>query len=324
VLAYIFRRLLQAIPLLLGVATIMFLLLQLAPGDPISAMAGEYPASDAYVEAMNEKYGFDDPVIVQYWNYITTVATGDLGYSFSNQQPVVDVIRDRVWPTFLLSSTALIFGSVVGVGIGLIAGTSRRRWLDHSVTGGAVALLSIPVFWFAQMLVLLFALQLQWLPVQGMKTARADYTGWANVWDVTRHLILPAFALALGTIGALTRIVRTTVTESLGAPFIETARAKGLSRNDIIRSHVLRNSLLPAVTVIGYSIGFLLSGAVLIETVFGWPGMGLQLNRAIENRDNQVVIGILLFVSLAVVIANLLTDIVYWFVDPRIRRSAGA
>ncbi len=323
-LAYIFRRLLQAIPLLLGVATVMFVLLQVAPGDPISAMAGEYPASDAYVELMNEKYGFDEPVIVQYWNYMTAVLRGDLGYSFSNQEAVLDVILSRLWPTFLLSATALIFGSVVGIAVGLTAGTSRSRWLDHGVTGGAVALLSIPVFWFAQMLVLLFSIRLGWLPVQGMKTARANYTGWDNVKDVAQHLVLPAFALALGTIGALARIVRTTVTESLGSPFIETARAKGLSRREIIRSHVLRNSLLPAVTVIGYSVGFLLSGAVLIETVFGWPGMGLLLNRSISDRDNQVVIGILLVVSMAVVVANLLTDIVYSFVDPRIRRTGGA
>ena len=323
-LAYTFRRLLQAIPLLLGVATVMFVLLQVAPGDPISAMAGEYPASDAYVELLNEKYGFDDPVIVQYFNYMKAVLTGDLGYSFSNNEAVLDVILSRVWPTFLLSATALIFGSIVGIAVGLTAGTSRSRWLDHGVTGGAVALLSIPVFWFAQMLVLLFSLRLGWLPVQGMKTARANYSGWDNVKDVAQHLVLPAFALSLGTIGALARIVRTTVTESLGAPFIETARAKGLTRREIIRSHVLRNSLLPAVTVIGYSVGFLLSGAVLIETVFGWPGMGLLLNRSISDRDNQVVIGILLVISLAVVVANLVTDIVYSFVDPRIRRTGGA
>lgn len=322
-LEFIIKRLLHAIPLLLGVATLAFVMLQVAPGDPITAMTGEFPASDEYVRQLNEKFGLDKPVVVQYGNYIASVAQGDLGYSFANRQPVGELILSRVWPTFLLSATALSFGSAVGITVGLLAGTSRSRSFDHLVTGGAVASLSIPAFWFAQLLVLLFALRLGWVPVQGMRTARVNYTGWANAADVAKHLVLPALAMSLHTIGLLARVVRTSVIESLGAPFIETARAKGLSRRDIIRSHVVRNSLLPAVTVIGYSMGFLLAGAVLIETVFGWPGMGQLLSRSIRNRDNQVVIGILLTVAVVVVIANLITDIVYRFIDPRIRRAGG-
>ncbi|SEE70094.1 ABC transporter permease [Jiangella alba] len=318
------RRLLHAVPLLFGVVTLMFFLLQLAPGDPIQALIGDYPATPEYIAQVTEAYGLDQPLLVRYWEYLQQIFTLNLGESLAGRVPVADLIADRLGNTLILTITAMTFAAIVGVAVGVWAGVSRSRALDHLVTGVAVGSLSIPMFWLGQMLVLVFAIKLSVLPSQGMYSTRSTAEGLDRLPDLLTHLLLPALVLAMREIGVVARIVRTSVHDVLTLPYVETARAKGFSRATIIRRHVVRNSLLPAVTVIGYNFGFVLAGSVLVETVFGWPGMGQLLYESIRNRDNAVTIGIVLLIAVAVVVVNLITDLVYGLVDPRIRVGAGA
>lgn len=313
------RRLLHSVPLLLGVVTLMFFLLQLAPGDPLTAMIGDYPATEEYKRRISEAYGLDKPLLMRYWLYLTQIVQLNLGDSLATRVPVMELILDRLPATLVLTVTAMVLAAIVGILIGLWAGTSRRNLTDRGVTGFAVAAMSVPNFWLGQLLILGFALLLGWLPSQGMVTARTNLTGFASFLDFLSHLILPVIVLAMREIGVIARMVRSSVHETLAMPHIETARAKGVPRSLIIRGHVLRNSLMPAITVIGYNFGFVLAGSVLIETVFGWPGMGQLLYDSIRSRDSQVTMGIVLLIAVVVIIVNLITDIVYAVVDPRIR-----
>ncbi len=318
-LRYVAHRLLHAVPLLFGVITLVFFLLQLAPGDPIQALVGDYPASPEYIAQVTEQYGLDQPLLVRYWHYLQQVLTLDLGESLANRVPVAELIVDRLGNTLVLTVTAMVLASVIGIGLGVWAGVSRSSLLDHLVTGTAVGSLSIPMFWLGQLMILIFAINLQLLPSQGMYSTRSTATGFARFSDLLAHLLLPVLVLAMREIGVVSRIVRTSVHETLTKPYVETAQAKGMSRRQIIRKHVVRNSLLPAITVIGYNFGFVLAGSVLVETVFGWPGMGQLLYESIRNRDNAVTIGIVLLIAVVVVVVNLITDLVYGLVDPRIR-----
>ncbi|MFC0529180.1 ABC transporter permease [Phytohabitans kaempferiae] len=316
---FVLRRLLLAVPLALGVVTLMFILLELAPGDPVQAMLGDYPATPEYIAQLRAEYGLDKSLPERYLAYLGNVFTGDLGYSYSNRQEVSVLIGDRLGATLLLTLTGLTFAALVALLLGTWAGTSKRPFADHLITGGAVAAFSIPAFWLGQLLLIVFAVELGWLPVSGMTSVRSNFTGLAHVRDVALHLLLPVIALSMREIGAVSRIARTSVKDVLSRNHILTAQAKGLSRRAVIRGHVTRNALLPTLTVIGYSFGFALSGSVLIETVFGWPGMGRLLYQSIVNHDNQVVIGVVLAIAAAVLLANLITDILYAVVDPRIR-----
>lgn len=321
-LAFTTRRLLQGIPLLFGVVTLMFFLLQLAPGDPITAIIGDYPASPAYIEQITEQYRLDDPIWVRYWSYISQVFTLNLGTSLATHTPVLELIFDRLGNTLLLTVTAMVVAAALGLALGVFAGVSRSSVWDHLVTGTAVGSISIPAFWLGQILILIFAINFGLLPAQGMQSIRGNLEGWDHIVDVARHMILPVLCLAMREIGVIARIVRTSVHEVLNTSYVEVARAKGFTRKRIIRRHVIRNALLPAVTVIGYNFGFVLAGSVLVETVFGWPGMGQLLYESIRNRDNAVTIGIVLLIAVVVVVVNLITDIVYGLIDPRIRAGA--
>lgn len=321
---YVVRRILHGIPLILGVVTLVFFLLQLAPGDPIQALIGDYPATPAYIAQVTKEYGLDQPLYVQYLHYIWQIVTLDLGQSLAFRVPVAELIAERLGNTLILTVTALTFAAVVGIALGVWAGVSRSRLLDNVVTATAVGSLSIPMFWLGQIAILVVAIQLGWLPSQGMYSIRSDAQGWARFSDLLAHLVLPALVLAMREIGVVSRIVRTSVHDTLTMPFVETARAKGFARSVIIKRHVVRNSLLPAITVIGYNFGFVLAGSVLVETVFGWPGMGQLLYESIKNRDNAVTIGIVLLIAVVVVVVNLVTDLVYGLVDPRIRVGSTA
>ena len=316
---FVLRRLLHGIPLVFGVVTLVFFLLEIAPGSPLQALIGDYPATPAYIEQVTERYGLDDPLPVRYWHYLTQVFTLDLGQSLANRLPVTELIGDRLGNTLILTGTAMVIAAVVGISLGVWAGVSRSRVIDHLVTGTAVGSLSIPMFWLGQIAILLFAIQLGLMPSQGMYSIRSSAEGLDRFGDLLLHLTMPALVLAMREIGVVSRIVRTSVHETLTMPYVETARAKGFSRQRIIRRHVVRNSLMPAITVIGYNVGFVLAGSVLIETVFGWPGMGQLLYESIRNRDNAVTIGIVLLIAVVVVVVNLVTDLVYGLVDPRIR-----
>lgn len=318
---YVLGRFFQAFPLLLGVVTIVFVLIHLAPGDPVLALVGDFPAPEEYVRKVREEFGLDRPLIEQYVRYVGNLARGEFGYSFVQRRPVLQVIGERAAATGLLTGTALVVATLLGVGLGLIAARRPSTVLDATVSGAAVIGFSVPVFWVGQLLILLFAVTLGWLPAQGMVSLRVGPTGWDRVLDVASHLVLPATALALRLVAMTTRLTRASLLEVLGQEFIRTAEAKGAGPRRVLGRHALPNALLPLVTFVGYNLGFLLAGSALIETVFGWPGVGRLLYDSVFTRDYPVLLGIFLTVSLSVVLANLLTDLLYAYLDPRIRHA---
>lgn len=318
---YVLGRFFQAFPLLLGVVTIVFVLIHLAPGDPVLALVGDFPAPEEYVRKVREEFGLNRPLIEQYVRYVGNLARGEFGYSFVQRRPVLQVIGERAAATALLTGTALVVATLLGVGLGLIAARRPSTVLDATVSGAAVVGFSVPVFWIGQLLILLFAVTLGWLPAQGMVSLRVGPTGWDRVLDVASHLVLPATALALRLVAMTTRLTRASLLEVLGQEFIRTAEAKGAGPRRVLGRHALPNALLPLVTFVGYNLGFLLAGSALIETVFGWPGVGRLLYDSVFTRDYPVLLGIFLTVSLSVVLANLLTDLLYAYLDPRIRHA---
>ena len=320
-LGFIVRRLLHAVPLLLAVVVLNFLLIAFTPGDPITLLVGDFPAPPEYLERMRREYGLDQPVWVQLWHYLVKVAQADFGYSFAAQQPVAPLILDRVGATLLLTGSALLFASVGGVLLGILAARARGGWLDASVQTGASAGYAIPDFWLGQILILTFAIGLGWLPSQGNQPIRGLAPGLDGLLEQLRYLLLPAFALSLRYLTLITRITRAAMLEVMNADYILAARSRGASERTVILVHALRNAAAPVITVIGYNIGFLLAGSALIEAVFAWPGIGRLLFESISKRDYPVMLAILLMVSATVVLANLLTDIVHRLIDPRVERQ---
>lgn len=321
-LQFIIRRLLHAVPLLLAVVVLNFLLIALTPGDPITLLVGDFPAPPEYLEKMRSEYGLDQPIWVQLGHYLAKVAQGDLGYSFSAQQPVAPLILDRVGATLTLTVTALALASVGGIVFGVMAARLRGGTVDSGIQTMASAGYSIPDFWLGQLLILVFAIWLGWLPSQGNQPIRGLPEGfWASTLEQLRYLILPAFALSLRYLTLITRITRAAMLEVMHADFILASRARGASEWTVIMVHALRNAAAPVITVIGYNVGFILAGSALIEAVFAWPGIGRLLFESISKRDYPVMLAILLMVSATVVVANLVTDIVHRLIDPRIERQ---
>jgi len=315
---YMVRRLLQAVPLVFGILVITFTLIHLAPGDPLIFLAGEGGSASFYAE-MRARYGLDQPLIAQLGHYFVATLHGDFGYSFVYQQPVFRVILGRLPATLLLMGAAIALSSVVGLLMGLITALRPRSPLDHGITVFTLTTYAMPVFWLGQLLVLLFAVRLNLLPVQGMVTAREDYTGVDHVLDVARHLALPALTLALPQLALTARLTRTSLREALAEDFITVARAKGLSERIVLWRHAFRNALLPIVTVTGGHISVVLTGAALTETIFAWPGIGRLLLDAALKRDYPLLMAIFMLVSATVIVVNLLTDLVYTMLDPRVR-----
>jgi peptide/nickel transport system permease protein len=321
VAGFILRRLLHAIPLLLAVVVLNFLLIAFTPGDPITLLVGDFPAPPEYVAQMRRDFGLDQPVWMQLLHYLGKVARGDFGYSFANQQPVSALIVERLGATLELTLTALAFASVVGVVLGIAAARARGGVADTAIQGVSSAGYSIPDFWLGQLLILAFAIGLGWLPSQGNNPVRGVAPGFDGFAEHLRYLILPAFALSLRYLALITRITRAAMLEVMGADFILAARARGASEWKVVVGHALRNAAAPVLMVIGYNVGFVLAGSALIEAVFAWPGIGRLLYESISKRDYPVMLAILLMVSATVVIANLVTDIVHRMIDPRIERS---
>lgn len=315
---YVALRIAQVVPTALGVVVLGFALLHLAPGDPVLALAGD-SGDEAYFAAMRERFGLDEPLPVQLWVYLTAVASGDLGTSFVQGRPVLDLILERLPATLLLASTALVLSTFGGVLTGAVSAARRGRPLDAALNGASLGLYAAPVFWIGQLAILLFALRLGWFPVQGMTIPRVSLEGWAHVRDVAHHLVLPATVLASQQLAAVSRLTRAGVIEELTSDHVRTARAKGVSEPVVLLRHALRRPLLPVLTVIGGRVGHLVAGTVVIETVFGWPGIGRLLLGAVSARDIPVVLGVFLLVGLTVVVANLLTDLSYTWLDPRVR-----
>lgn len=317
--SYIARRLLQAIPLLIAVIVFNFTLIQLAPGDPVTLLVGDFPAPEAYVAQVRADYGLDHPIPARLVAYFGQLLRGNLGYSFFGRASVIEVIGQRIPATLLLMLAALLLALLIGIPLGIIAARGRGRLADWLAQAGALVGYSVPDFWAGQLLIILFAVILGWLPSQGMRSPRSTAVGWAAFVETLPFLILPAIALSVRFVALFSRITRSAMLDALAADFVMGARAKGLSERRVLVSHVLRNASLPIVTVIGYNLGLLIAGSALIETVFAWPGIGRLLFESITRRDYPVMTGILLLVAVTVILANLLTDLAYAALDPRVR-----
>lgn len=315
---YVVRRVAQLAPTTAAIVLVGFLLVHLAPGDPVLALAGQNGDAEYYA-AVRERFGLDEPLAVQLGAYVGNVLTGDLGTSYVQGRPVVDIIAERLPATLLLTAGALAVSTVAGVLIGVFAATRRRRWPDVTVTTAALAVYAAPVFLIGQLAILLLGLRTGWFPVQGMSDARSRATGVRHALDVGHHLVLPVLALASQEVAAVVRLTRVGLLDELSRDHVRTARAKGLSEPAVLARHALRRAMLPVVTVLGGRVGHLVSGAVIVEVVFGWPGIGRLLVTAMQTRDTPIVLGLFLLVAATVVVANLLTDLLYAWLDPRVR-----
>ena len=320
-MVYAVRRALQLVPALLAIVTLTFVIVHAAPGGPVVALSGEFSTAE-YQRNIERLYGLDRPLIEQYLVYIARVLGGDLGQSYQFKRPVLAVIIDRLPATLLLMVPATVLSSLMGIWLGLL--TVRR---SATVSGSGVMLVilgsyAVPVFWLAQLLILLFAIQLGWLPVQGMSDPR-QRGDWSGEWlDVIRHMVLPVLTLALNHLALTAVVTRARVREEMQRPYFRTALAKGLEHRVAVRRHALRNAFLPIVTVVGGRIGFILAGAVLVETVFAWPGLGRLVVIASLNRDYPLLLGLFVCISAITLFANLLTDLLYAVIDPRVRQGA--
>jgi len=327
-LSFFVSRLGKALFVIFGVVVINFFLIRLAPGDPAAVLAGQSGAGDAvYLEQLREQFGLDKPVLTQLGIYLKGVVQLDLGYSYRTQVPVLEMILERLPATFLLMSCAFVFSILCGVLLGVVAARARyenkRRWIDSAVMSGALLLYATPLFWLSLMGILLFSVMLGWLPAFGMESVGAGLTGWARVGDIAQHLILPTVTLGSFFMAMYVRLTRASMLEVIGMDFVKTARAKGASPTRVIRVHVLRNALLPVITFAGIQLGQMAGGAVLTETVFAWPGIGRLMFDALLQRDYQLLLGIFLVTSTLVVVFNLITEIIYRLIDPRIAAGDG-
>ena len=333
-LRFAVRRLLLLIPILLGLSVLVFLFVRALPGGPEQALLGERATPERIAE-VRETYGLDRPVHEQYLSYMGRVAQGDLGVSSTSQQPVTDEIARRFPGTVELALTATLFAVAVGIPLGYLAARRQGSWLDNTSTVGSLIGISIPVFALGYLLKYVFSVKLGWLEGTGREspTSIAEHpTGFyvldglitgdlSASWDAVKHLIMPAIALGTIPLAFITRITRASVLEVSNEDYVRTAEAKGLQRPVISRRHVLRNAMLPVATVIGLQSGLLLSGAVLTETVFAFNGMGSYLARAVFDRDYAVLQGGILFLAVLFVLVNLLVDLAYGVLDPRVRTA---
>lgn len=316
---YLLRRVASAIPLLLGISIVVFILMQMAPGGPFSP--GEDTATSAAIKQMarlRERLGLEDPLHLQYLRWIGGVVNGDWGTSFNSGRGVLVVIGERIPTTILLITTAFIVSIVVSMLVGVTSGVKRGSWFDHAMTGATFTGLSIPGFWLAILLIYLFAHTLDWLPAGGLRDLRSTSTGIDAVLDTARHLILPVISLVLVSIAELTRHIRSSVIDVLDHDYVRTARASGLPERQVIYRHVIKNASLPVITIALLTIPGLLLGTVIVETIFGLPGMGRLFVEAAAMQDYPVLLGVLMLSATLVVVANLLADILYARMDPRI------
>ena len=318
-LSYILRRLIQAIPVLLGIAIVNFLLLQLAPGDAADVLAGESgSATPEYMELLRKNFGLDKSIPEQLYIYIKNLFSFDLGFSFRHNMNVLDIILDRLGATLLLMTATLFMSVGIGILLGLFAAMRVNRWQDSLISILAIISYATPLFWVGLMLMVIFSINLDWFPATGMENIIKFYTGWERVIDIAHHLILPSITLSLFYLALYTRLMRASVLEQHGMDYVVTARAKGASENRVTFKHVLKNAILPVITMAGFQVGALLGGSVVVEAVFGWPGLGQLAFQTLFARDINLLLGIFFLSACLVVVVNLLVDIIYTFLDPRI------
>lgn len=316
---FIAQRIVKAVIVLLAIIVMNFFLIRLAPGDPALVMAGEAGAADqVFIAQLREKFGLDQSLPTQLFLYIKGILSFDLGFSFRQQMPVSQLILDRLPATLLLTGTAFLISLVLGILFGALAARRVGSWADTAITSLALLFYATPLFWAALMAILFFSVTMDWLPSFGFETVGANYRGLARILDIGAHLILPATTLGLFFMAVYVRMTRSSMLEVAGLDFVKTARAKGLSQGVIQRRHILRNALLPVVTLAGIQAGTLVGGAILTETVFSWPGIGRLMYEALIQRDYNLLLGVFVVSSAMVLLFNLITDLIYRVVDPRI------
>jgi len=317
VTTYILRRLLMALLVLFIITIIVFFIMRLLPGDPLIIYMGQAAQQQAIdegqIEELRRQFGLDKSLVVQYFNWIGGVVKGDFGESINYHEKVSRLLAERLPVTIYIGAISLVFGSIIGISIGLWAGIRRAKWPDRIITPLTYIGISIPIFWLGILMIYLFALKLHWLPT----------SGWTSPFDdfvlSTRKIVMPVICMSLFSIAANARQMRSSVLETIGQDYIRTAWAKGLSERIIIFRHAMKNSLIPVITLVGLQVPILVGGTVIIEQIFSLPGMGRLLINAIAQRDYPIVSGMLVVVAVAMVLINLLVDLAYAFLDPRIR-----
>jgi peptide/nickel transport system permease protein len=321
-LGFITRRLLQGLAALLLIAVMNFMLVRAAPGDPATVMAGESGAADAvFLQQLRERFDLDKPLPTQLATYLGNLARLDLGVSYRQQVPVLDLILDRLPATLLLTGSAFLMSLVMGVALGVWSSTRVGTWKDSAISVLSTIFYATPLYWLALLAVLVFSVWLPWLPAFGYQTIGGGHEGLARWLDIGHHLVLPTLVLSMFYMAIYARMTRASMLEVVNHDFVKTARAKGLSPGRVLRAHVLRNALLPVVTLAGLQAGAMVGGAVLIETVFAWPGIGRLLFDALTQRDYSLLLGTFLVTAALAVGFNVITDLVYTLVDPRIKLS---
>ena len=316
---YVLKRLLQAVPVVLAIIVVNFFLLQLAEGDAVDVLAGEAgSATPEYMEQLREKFGLDQPLVVQLGVYMKNMLTFDLGYSFRHDMPVSQLVLDRLMPTLLLMVSTILLAVGFGIVLGLIAAANLNTWRDNVISIFALISYATPLFWIGLMMIVVFSLKLRWFPTSGMEDVAQFYEGWDRVKDIAHHLVMPTLTLSLFYLALYTRLMRASMLEQASMDYVTTARAKGLTERRIVFVHILRNALLPVVTMAGVQVGSLIGGSVIVESVFAWPGLGMLAFEALFARDLNLLLGIFLLSALLVVAINLVVDLLYSFLDPRI------
>src|SRR3954464_7985660 len=334
-LRFFLTRVSLIVPTFLGITLVAFFLIRLVPGDPIETMAGERGIDPARHEALRHEYGFDRPVLVQYGIYLARLLHGDLGKSIITSESVLSEFASLFPATIELAICAILFALILGLPAGILAAVRRNSIFDHGVMGVSLTGYSMPIFWWGLLLILLFSVQLGWTPVSGRISVQyyiEPVTGFLLIdsllsddkgafWSAMQHLILPAIVLGTNPLAVIARMTRSAMLEVLGEDYIRTARAKGLAPLRVVGVHALRNALIPVITVIGLQVGVLFTGAILTETIFSWPGVGKWLSEAINRRDYPVLQGGMLLLGVVVMVVNLLVDVAYGVINPRIRAS---
>ena len=316
---YVGKRLAQAVPVVVAIVVVNFLLLQLAEGDAVDVLAGEAgSATPEYMAQLREKFGLDRPLPVQLAAYVKNVLTFDLGYSFRHDMPVARLVLDRLVPTLLLMVCTILIAVGFGIVLGLLAASGLNTWRDNLISVFALVSYATPLFWVGLMMIVVFSLRLGWFPTSGMENFAAFHTGWDRVVDIAHHLVMPVITLSLFYLALYTRLMRASMLEQAGMDYVTTARAKGLTERRIVFVHILRNALLPVLTMAGVQVGALIGGSVIVESVFAWPGLGMLAFEALFSRDLNLLLGIFLLSALLVVAINLVIDLLYSFLDPRI------
>ncbi|WP_141552550.1 ABC transporter permease [Bacillus pseudomycoides] len=313
---YLIRRFLQMIPTLFGTSIIIFFLFALLPGDYVDSNPKLTPER---AQELRELYGLNKPIIERYFHWLGNALHGDFGFSLQYQEPVTSLLNKFIWNTFIVAVAALFFTWIIALIVGVISATKQHSWFDALVTIGVFAAMSFPSFFIGLFLIKVFAVDLHLLPIGGMINIGSNSTGFTYILEVLRHMILPVFILTLLGVGSLTRYFRTSMLEVVRQDYIRTARAKGLKEKAVIYKHALKNAILPAITLLAFELPGLFSGAIIIEQIFNWPGIGTIQLEALSFRDYTVLMAFTMFLSCLTIIANFLADIVYVIVDPRIR-----